>query len=59
MEKTEATSEAPIPTSHGPALEALMVTDTLSWWRAALADALAQGEPWETRPLQVLQGLGK
>eukprot|EP00439_Symbiodinium_sp_Y106_P012172 s5075_g1.t2 len=32
---------------------ALMVTDTLSWWRAALADALAQGEPWETRPLQL------
>ncbi|CAE7669414.1 unnamed protein product [Symbiodinium sp. CCMP2592] len=38
---------------------ALMVTDALSWWRAALADALAQGEPWETRKLQVLQGLGK
>ncbi|CAE7790368.1 unnamed protein product [Symbiodinium sp. CCMP2456] len=27
---------------------ALMVADALSWWRAALADALAHDEPWET-----------
>ena len=32
-----------------------MVTDALSWWRAALADALAQGEPWgNRRPIAII-----